>query len=438
MRFKNYINRYNKKNRIYSEEELLAMTLNDLLDNEPSILAQDGDIGIPSYEELRQSPNTRWIDTYTNSQGQKDGGFFGSINDNYYNSFVEQREPFRLEENPQKSHPIKVLSMSEGEPEVEQEEESPIVLEGGVEENVYLPEEDEEQEPEPSVYIPDEEEPEERQKTPYELSDEDLTDILQSIIKAKTTVNTQNEPILENSFPTLPQTDTPNPPPVSLPQIQTSLNQEELKQMYEKLLEELRKMLSRKISNWTNNNIFYGSSANNNKLSILETAKEIGNFQPRQKQKAEIDEYLNDYVKRKNIPDEYKNALRHRAESLLMAKKLGDNDKAQLWGNIKEILDLFSGHDSKIGSAIDAQNNYIGRTIYDKYQNDNLSDDELMDKIIDSIKKYNPGEKNYKDWQNQNSKIPMRKIFEGTNTITRPINKKYHKIEKIIKNNPKT
>lgn len=42
MRFKNYINRYNKKNRIYSEEELLAMTLNDLLDNEPSILAQDG------------------------------------------------------------------------------------------------------------------------------------------------------------------------------------------------------------------------------------------------------------------------------------------------------------------------------------------------------------------------------------------------------------
>ena len=438
MRFKNYINRYNKKNRIYSEEELLAMTLNDLLDNEPSILAQDGDIGIPSYEELRRSPNTRWIDTYTNSQGQKDGGFFGSINDNYYNSFVEQREPFRLEENPQKSHPIKVLSMSEGEPEVEQEEESPIVLEGGVEENVYLPEEDEEQEPEPSVYIPDEEEPEERQKTPYELSDEDLTDILQSIIKAKTTVNTQNEPILENSFPTLPQTDTPNPPPVSLPQIQTSLNQEELKQMYEKLLEELRKMLSRKISNWTNNNIFYGSSANNNKLSILETAKEIGNFQPRQKQKAEIDEYLNDYVERKNIPDEYKNALRHRAGSLLMAKKLGDNDKAQLWGNIKEILDLFSGHDSKIGSAIDAQNNYIGRTIYDKYQNDNLSDDELMDKIIDSIKKYNPGEKNYKDWQNQNSKIPMRKIFEGTNTITRPINKKYHKIEKIIKNNPKT
>ena len=239
------------------------MTLNDLLDNEPSIMAQDGDIGIPSYEELRQSPNTRWIDPYTNSQGQKDGGFFGSINDNYYNSFVEQREPFILEENPQKSHPIKVLSMSEGEPETEQEE-SPIVLEGGVEENVYLPEEDES---EPSIYIPDEEEPEERQKTPYELSDEDLADILQSIIKARTSSNTQTEPILEDSFPTLPQTDTPNTPPVSLPQLQTSLNQEELKQMYEKLLEELRKMLG-KYSGANIRTIFSNNSIGNNNNKV--------------------------------------------------------------------------------------------------------------------------------------------------------------------------
>ncbi len=236
MRFKNYINRYNKKNRIYSEEELLAMTLNDLLDNEPSIMAQDGDIGIPSYEELRQSPNTRWIDPYTNSQGQKDGGFFGSIPE-YDESFFPKKkiEPFVFNPNP----PY-MMSMAEGEPEAEQEEESPTVLEGGVEENVYLPEEDES---EPSVYIPDEEEPEERQKTPYELSDEDLTDILQNIIKAKTTINTQNEPIFEDNFPTLPKTDTPNTPPVLLPQFQTSLKQEELKEMWGKLLEKLRKML---------------------------------------------------------------------------------------------------------------------------------------------------------------------------------------------------
>ena len=415
MRFKNYINRYNKKNRIYSEEELLAMTLNDLLDNEPSILAQDGDIGIPSYEELRQSPNTRWIDSYTNAQGQKDGGFFGSIPE-YDESFFpkEKYPPFVFNPNP----PY-MMSMAEGEPVAEPEEESPIVLEGGVEENVYLPEEDDEQEPESGVYIPDEEEPEERKKTPYDLSDEDLTDILQSIIKAKTTVNTKSEPILEDSFPTISQIDMPYTPPVSLPQIQTSLNQEELEQMYEKLLEELRKMLSRKISNWTNNNIFYGSSANNNKLSAKEIIAESSKRKYRETQKKEIDEYLNDYVIRKNIPDEYKNALRHRAGSLLMAKKIGDNDKAQLWGNIKEFRDLAIGHDSKIGSAIDAQNNYIGRTIYEKYKNDNLSDDELMDKIVESIKRYNPDETNFQEWKNKDSKIPMKKVFDIINDKVR-------------------
>ena len=255
MRFKNYINRYNKKNRIYSEEELLAMTLNDLLDNEPSILAQDGDIGIPSYEELRQSPNTRWVDSYINSQGQKDGGFFGSIPE-YDESFFPKKkiEPFVFNPNP----PY-MMSMLEGEPEAEQEE-SPIVLEGGVEENVYLPEEDEEQEPEPSVYIPDEEEPEERQKTPYELSDEDLIDILQSIIKSRTSSSIeQEEPLFDDSFPTIHQTNTPYTPPVSLPQIQTSLNQEELKQMYEKLLEELRKML--RASNVYKNGTYIGGAS---------------------------------------------------------------------------------------------------------------------------------------------------------------------------------
>ena len=91
MRFKNYINRYNKKNRIYSEEELLAMTLNDLLDNEPSIMAQDSDIGIPSYEELRQSPNTRWIDSYIDNNGQKMGGFYEAYR-NIMNRFSPEKK----------------------------------------------------------------------------------------------------------------------------------------------------------------------------------------------------------------------------------------------------------------------------------------------------------------------------------------------------------
>ena len=102
-----------------------------------------------------------------------------------------------------------------------------------------------------------------------------------------------------------------------------------------------------------------------------------------------------------------------------MAKKIGDNDKAQLWGNIKEFRDLAIGHDSKIGSAIDAQNNYIGRTIYEKYKNDNLSDDELMDKIVESIKRYNPDETNFQEWKNKDSKIPMKKVFDIINDKVR-------------------
>ena len=100
-----------------------------------------------------------------------------------------------------------------------------------------------------------------------------MTDILQSIIKAKTTVNTKSEPILEDSFPTISKTDTTYTPPVSLPQLQTSLNQEELKQMYEKLLEELRKML--RASNIYKNGTYIGGasqiSTNNldNLFSIL-------------------------------------------------------------------------------------------------------------------------------------------------------------------------
>ena len=87
----------------------------------------------------------------------------------------------------------------------EQDEESPVILEGGVEENVYNNGEDDEQESTPILDIPEEEEPKERQKTPYELSDEDLTDILQNIIRAKTTESSQSEPIFEDSFPTLPK-----------------------------------------------------------------------------------------------------------------------------------------------------------------------------------------------------------------------------------------
>ena len=247
MRFKNYINRYNKKNRIYSEEELLAMTLNELLNNESLIMAQDSDIGIPSYEELRKSPNTRWIDSFINKDGQKDGGFFGSILENDFGDYTKPKQNVFDSIKPfAEQYPEPIIKVDKVPTRIIYEnEEAPYVLEGGVEENVYNESEDE---TEPNIYIPDDDEEErgKEPKAPYELNDEDLADILQSIMKSTPSSNFQIEPLLEdNSFPTLPQTDTLNIPPVSLPQLKTSLNQEELKEMWEKLLEELRKMLAK-------------------------------------------------------------------------------------------------------------------------------------------------------------------------------------------------
>ena len=346
MRFKNFINNFSKRNRIFSDEDMFNMSLGNIFDNEDELYSQYKAIGFPKKQELDISPNVQWVEPFTNSQGQNDGGFYQSI--------------------------LQPDFQPAPQPTYTQDQHS-NVFNLGVEKNVVLPQEKKEVaeqikniEPENQTTIP----------LVGRVEKQDaLTPKIPDRILEKNDINSQDN-------------------------IQYNV---------------LKKM----IQNWKNNNIIYGSLANNNKLSIIEAAKEISKLKSRQNQKAEIDEYLNDYVKRMSVPDEYKNALRHRAGSLLMAKKIGDYDKAQLWGNIKEFRDLAIGHDSKVGSAIDAQNNYIGRSLYDKYKNDNLSDDELMDKIIDSIKKYNPDETNFKEWQNKNSKIPMKKVFDIINSIMR-------------------
>ena len=79
MRFRNYINGYSRRNRIFSDEDLLRMTLANLFDNEQSILAQNSTIGIPSYNELELSPNTQWIEPFKNEYDKDDGGYWQSI-----------------------------------------------------------------------------------------------------------------------------------------------------------------------------------------------------------------------------------------------------------------------------------------------------------------------------------------------------------------------
>ena len=79
MRFRNYINRFNHGNKIFSEDDLWEMTLAKIFANEADIMAQNEDIGIPQALELEASPNTQWVEPFVNDKGENDGGFWQSI-----------------------------------------------------------------------------------------------------------------------------------------------------------------------------------------------------------------------------------------------------------------------------------------------------------------------------------------------------------------------
>ena len=81
MKFKNYVNKFNQNNRILSEEDLLQMRLEQIFDQEPDIMSQNEDIGIPSYEELQMSPFAEWVAPFTNDMGESDGGYWQSKKD---------------------------------------------------------------------------------------------------------------------------------------------------------------------------------------------------------------------------------------------------------------------------------------------------------------------------------------------------------------------
>ena len=100
MRFRNYINSFSRRNRIYSDEDLLKMTLQALFDNEPSILAQYETIGIPDYIELEQSPNTQWIEPFKNEKGLDDGGYWQSVlTPEYQESFAPKQYNLNQKQN---------------------------------------------------------------------------------------------------------------------------------------------------------------------------------------------------------------------------------------------------------------------------------------------------------------------------------------------------
>ncbi len=79
MRFKNFINNFSKRNRIFSDEDMYNMSLGNLFDNEDELYSQYQSIGFPNRIELETSPNVQWVKPYTTPQGEQEGGFFQSI-----------------------------------------------------------------------------------------------------------------------------------------------------------------------------------------------------------------------------------------------------------------------------------------------------------------------------------------------------------------------
>lgn len=296
MRFKNYINRYNKKNRIYSEEELLAMTLNELLNNESLIMAQDSDIGIPSYEELRKSPNTRWIDSFINKDGQKDGGFFGSILENDFGDYTKPKQNVFDSIKPfAEQYPEPIIKEDKVPTRIiyENEEETPYILEGGVEENVYKePEEDEEDIQEYPSHEPSESEPKTTQDNNF-----DIEELLESILKNNSSEEDELLPMPEIPDNTMPYSENDFTFQEYVKNIPALQNNEELKEIFNKLVEELKKKYKR---GRLNRNNFNGYTGGANSIQ--------GNYEEKIKpsKKEYIQGMLNDY---KSLKDPVNTAL---------------------------------------------------------------------------------------------------------------------------------
>lgn len=177
MRFRNYINTNNRRNRIFSEDDIWNMKLSSLFDNEADIMAQNKSIGIPTMQELEQSPYTRKVEDdiiYGDNadavatwealleeiaeriQAPPDISYFDIMKKKKKRRRDEEQDDEQNEEgnnNPmpeQTSEPAESTTESESGEEASEEsqetsaeedaseESSPVVLEGKVEENVDL------------------------------------------------------------------------------------------------------------------------------------------------------------------------------------------------------------------------------------------------------------------------------------------------------------
>jgi hypothetical protein len=109
-RFRNYYNKRGKHNRIYSLEDLLKMSMGDFMDKEDELDFQDNTIGLPFDDELKLSQNVRFIDGFTQDDGNvipsrwesfapvyntqsKDGGITEAMPETIHEQFPTYEKP---------------------------------------------------------------------------------------------------------------------------------------------------------------------------------------------------------------------------------------------------------------------------------------------------------------------------------------------------------
>ena len=97
MKYKNYINKVSKDNRIYTKKDIADMTVKDAFSRKKELMFQNRQIGIPTEYELQNSSNVIWVNSYVREDGTQVKGYWrakhGSIDNDVEHSPIDKQKP---------------------------------------------------------------------------------------------------------------------------------------------------------------------------------------------------------------------------------------------------------------------------------------------------------------------------------------------------------
>ncbi len=76
MQFKNYRNPHTQRDEIYSRNNMLDMSLRELINRQEELAAQTKVLGIPEDSELSNSENAVYAELYTHDDGAEVRGYY--------------------------------------------------------------------------------------------------------------------------------------------------------------------------------------------------------------------------------------------------------------------------------------------------------------------------------------------------------------------------